>query len=249
MALAGGGGRASSVEGRGPCPPPPDPLDSWPLFVFVFAWRLLADGCMAAAVPHPRAGMHPTSSPLERRCAVPSPPSSSSRYSHTPHGKQPAAAPSSPMCRTWRTHPRPDLPTPPPHQIPVYRPCTALHCPCVYRPAGNYADYFGLATDADAVVYLMLANQVVHDLFPNAITVGEAGGGAGGCGRLQGRAGRGSQLRGGTAGGHRQAGGRQAGGRLRCAGCLCSGPLASLPAPPPWPAHRAYGPHGAQART
>ena len=28
-------------------------------------------------------------------------------------------------------------------------------------------------TDVDAVVYLMLVNQLLHDMFPNAITIGE----------------------------------------------------------------------------
>ena len=30
-----------------------------------------------------------------------------------------------------------------------------------------------MATDIEAVVYLMLLNQMVHDLFPSAITIGE----------------------------------------------------------------------------
>lgn len=30
-----------------------------------------------------------------------------------------------------------------------------------------------MATDIEAVVYLMLMNQMVHDLFPSAITIGE----------------------------------------------------------------------------
>jgi len=38
---------------------------------------------------------------------------------------------------------------------------------------GNYAEYFGLATDPEAVVYLMLVNNLVHDMFPNSITIGE----------------------------------------------------------------------------
>ena len=38
---------------------------------------------------------------------------------------------------------------------------------------GNYDEYFGLSTDTDAVVYLMLMNNMVHDLFPHAITIGE----------------------------------------------------------------------------
>ncbi|KAK9156687.1 hypothetical protein Scep_003261 [Stephania cephalantha] len=38
---------------------------------------------------------------------------------------------------------------------------------------GNYNEYFGFATDVDAVVYLMLANDLIHGLFPEAVTVGE----------------------------------------------------------------------------
>lgn len=39
--------------------------------------------------------------------------------------------------------------------------------------AGNYEEYFGMATDVEAVVYMMLMNEMVHSLFPTAITVGE----------------------------------------------------------------------------
>nr|BAF98234.1 starch branching enzyme II [Parachlorella kessleri] len=38
---------------------------------------------------------------------------------------------------------------------------------------GNYDEYFGMATDVDAVVYLQLVNHTLHDLFPTAITIGE----------------------------------------------------------------------------
>ena len=38
---------------------------------------------------------------------------------------------------------------------------------------GNYDEYFGMSTDADAVVYLMVMNNMVHDMFPHAITIGE----------------------------------------------------------------------------
>ncbi|KAG2406167.1 1,4-alpha-glucan-branching enzyme 1 [Vigna angularis] len=38
---------------------------------------------------------------------------------------------------------------------------------------GNYSEYFGMATDVDAVVYLMLANDLIHGLFPEAVTIGE----------------------------------------------------------------------------
>lgn len=38
---------------------------------------------------------------------------------------------------------------------------------------GNYDEYFGLNTDVDAVVYLMLVNNLLHDLFPTCITIGK----------------------------------------------------------------------------
>ena len=43
-----------------------------------------------------------------------------------------------------------------------------------YAFTGNYGEYFGMNTDVDAVVYLMLVNNVLHDMFPNCITVGES---------------------------------------------------------------------------
>lgn len=39
--------------------------------------------------------------------------------------------------------------------------------------SGNYSEYFSPATNVDAVVYLMLANQLVHELLPSAITIAE----------------------------------------------------------------------------
>ncbi|KAL9253766.1 1,4-alpha-glucan-branching enzyme 1, chloroplastic/amyloplastic-like protein [Drosera capensis] len=38
---------------------------------------------------------------------------------------------------------------------------------------GNYREYFGFATDVDAVVYLMLVNDMIHGLYPEAVTIGE----------------------------------------------------------------------------
>ncbi|CAM8931061.1 unnamed protein product [Rhodiola kirilowii] len=38
---------------------------------------------------------------------------------------------------------------------------------------GNYSEYFGLTTDVDAVVYLMLVNDVIHGLYPESVSVGE----------------------------------------------------------------------------
>lgn len=37
--------------------------------------------------------------------------------------------------------------------------------------SGNYNEYFSPATNVDAVVYLMLANDLVHSLLPDAITI------------------------------------------------------------------------------
>ncbi|KXZ47568.1 hypothetical protein GPECTOR_34g727 [Gonium pectorale] len=42
-----------------------------------------------------------------------------------------------------------------------------------YTFTGNYGEYFGMNTDVDAVVYLMLVNNLLHDLFPSCITIGE----------------------------------------------------------------------------
>lgn len=38
---------------------------------------------------------------------------------------------------------------------------------------GNYDEYFGMATDVDAVVYLMLVNTLVKGFYPNSVVVGE----------------------------------------------------------------------------
>jgi 1,4-alpha-glucan branching enzyme len=38
---------------------------------------------------------------------------------------------------------------------------------------GNYNEYFGYATDIDAVVYLMVVNDMIHGLFPDAVSIGE----------------------------------------------------------------------------
>jgi len=39
--------------------------------------------------------------------------------------------------------------------------------------SGDYNEYFGLNTDTEAVVYLMLANHLVHTILPSGITVAE----------------------------------------------------------------------------
>ena len=38
---------------------------------------------------------------------------------------------------------------------------------------GDYNEYFSMATNTDAIVYLMLANKLTHELVPSAITVAE----------------------------------------------------------------------------
>ncbi|KAJ0088179.1 hypothetical protein Patl1_32445 [Pistacia atlantica] len=38
---------------------------------------------------------------------------------------------------------------------------------------GNYNEYFGFAAGIDVVVYLMLVNDLIHGLFPEAVTIGE----------------------------------------------------------------------------
>uniref|UniRef100_A0A671LVU1 1,4-alpha-glucan branching enzyme n=1 Tax=Sinocyclocheilus anshuiensis TaxID=1608454 RepID=A0A671LVU1_9TELE len=39
--------------------------------------------------------------------------------------------------------------------------------------SGNYSEYFGIHVDEDALVYLMLANHILHKLYPQCITVAE----------------------------------------------------------------------------
>lgn len=38
---------------------------------------------------------------------------------------------------------------------------------------GNYHEYFGMATDQEAMVYMMLANDMLHSLYPDVITIAE----------------------------------------------------------------------------
>jgi 1,4-alpha-glucan branching enzyme len=38
---------------------------------------------------------------------------------------------------------------------------------------GNYAEYFGLQTDLDGIVYLMLASTLIKEINQDAITVAE----------------------------------------------------------------------------
>jgi len=39
--------------------------------------------------------------------------------------------------------------------------------------SGHYDEYFGLNTDSEALVYLMLANHMLHTYYPFVITVAE----------------------------------------------------------------------------
>lgn len=39
--------------------------------------------------------------------------------------------------------------------------------------SGDYNEYFGLNTDTEALCYLMLANYMLHDIYPDVITVAE----------------------------------------------------------------------------
>lgn len=39
--------------------------------------------------------------------------------------------------------------------------------------SGNYSEYFGLNVDTDAIVYLMLANHMLHSIYPEVTTIAE----------------------------------------------------------------------------
>jgi 1,4-alpha-glucan branching enzyme len=39
--------------------------------------------------------------------------------------------------------------------------------------SGNYKEYFGTHVDMDGQVYLMLANELAHEIYPDAITIAE----------------------------------------------------------------------------
>lgn len=42
--------------------------------------------------------------------------------------------------------------------------------------SGSYEDYFGLGVDTEAVCYLMLANYMLHHIYPDVITIAEVRG-------------------------------------------------------------------------
>ncbi|KAF9957715.1 alpha-1,4-glucan branching enzyme [Modicella reniformis] len=48
-----------------------------------------------------------------------------------------------------------------------------LHHGIGYGFSGNYNEYFGDTVDLEAVVYLMLANEMLHSLYPDVITIAE----------------------------------------------------------------------------
>ena len=39
--------------------------------------------------------------------------------------------------------------------------------------SGGYHEYFGPGVDEDGVVYLMIANELLHNIYPNSITIAE----------------------------------------------------------------------------
>ncbi|CAA9994478.1 unnamed protein product [Nesidiocoris tenuis] len=39
--------------------------------------------------------------------------------------------------------------------------------------SGDYNEYFGMGVDTDALIYLMIANNILHKLYPNVITIAE----------------------------------------------------------------------------
>lgn len=48
-----------------------------------------------------------------------------------------------------------------------------LHHGIGFGFSGNYLEYFGDSVDIEAVVYLMIANDMLHELYPESITIAE----------------------------------------------------------------------------
>ena len=44
---------------------------------------------------------------------------------------------------------------------------------CTRGFSGGYHEYFGPGVDEEAVAYLMVANEMLHDLYPEMITIAE----------------------------------------------------------------------------
>lgn len=38
---------------------------------------------------------------------------------------------------------------------------------------GSYPDYFGLGVDTESLIYLMLANEMLHTIYPDIVTIAE----------------------------------------------------------------------------
>lgn len=38
---------------------------------------------------------------------------------------------------------------------------------------GDYPDYYGLGVDTESLIYLMLANDMLHSIYPDVITIAE----------------------------------------------------------------------------
>lgn len=55
----------------------------------------------------------------------------------------------------------------------IYQTTVADADPCTSGFSGGYHEYFGADVDEEAVVYLMLANELLHELYPDCITVAE----------------------------------------------------------------------------
>lgn len=39
--------------------------------------------------------------------------------------------------------------------------------------SGNYEEYYGLNVDVEGIVYLMLANHMLHEIYPEIVTIAE----------------------------------------------------------------------------
>lgn len=39
--------------------------------------------------------------------------------------------------------------------------------------SGGYHEYFSHDTEIDSLVYMMLANELIHEIYPDAITIAE----------------------------------------------------------------------------
>lgn len=39
--------------------------------------------------------------------------------------------------------------------------------------SGNYDEYYGLNVDVEGIVYLMLANYMLHEFYPEMVTIAE----------------------------------------------------------------------------